>query len=459
MAPQSGVGIGWRSELAADLLMRTAVVDFVEVTAEACVTAAAFREARAVAEAWPVVVHGVKTSLGSAEGFDAERAKKLGDVARAVRASVISEHVAFVRSGGVPIGHLTAVPFSREAVRVVARNVDGARRMFPDVPLLLENVARSIDPGGDTMDEGDFHAEVARATGCDLLLDVGNLYANAKNVGRDPKDLLLRYPLDRVAMLHVAGGILEDGFYYDTHGHAVPSEVYDLVAETIARTGGVPIVLERDSNFPPFQETETEIARLREATRSGSPRRRGSALGSTVPGGKRAGEEKGGALAHEHAALALERRTLAAAQTALAKTLTAEARSTDAAVARAQGILKRKRVDDALPLLPRLAAYGESAFALAVRSLEGAERPSSMVAVKDALRIARTAEQNCELADAARADALLLRARFSEDGDRVRPRVAPFARRDRGAGGITRWVWKGLGANAKVRLIERRDQR
>ncbi|HEY8088362.1 MAG TPA: DUF692 family multinuclear iron-containing protein, partial [Polyangiaceae bacterium] len=89
----ASVGIGWRPEIAADLLARPGAVGFVELTAEGCTTGPAMREAGAVAEIWPVVVHGVKSSLGSASGLDGDRVRKLAEVARMVRASVVSEHV------------------------------------------------------------------------------------------------------------------------------------------------------------------------------------------------------------------------------------------------------------------------------------------------------------------------------------------------------------------------------
>jgi len=433
----SGVGIGWRPELATDLLARPGAVDLVEVTAEACGVAGARREARAIAEAWPVVVHGVKTSLGSAEGIDRDRARKLGEIAREVRAPCVSEHVAFVRAGGVEIGHLTGVPFTREAVAVLARNVAAARRLLPDVPLLLENVAWSFRWPDDVLDEGDFHREVTESTGCDLLLDVGNLYANARNAGRDPCELLARYPLDRVAMVHVAGGVFEDGFYFDTHAHPVPDAVLDLVARVLASTGDVPLVLERDAAFPPFVELDAELSRL-----------------ASVP----RGEAKVRPPRAPHSTRETAADGLAGEQHAMAVLLTAPEGPCDAVLARARGILQKKRADDALPLLPTVAAHGEAALALAVRSLEGTPRAFSMVAVSDALRIAEAAEEQAALRDAARADALLLRARFVVEGALVRPRVAPFVERARVAGGGTRWVVKGLGAGAKVRVIERRGE-
>jgi len=140
----------------------------------------------------------------------------------------------------------------------------------------------------------------------------------------------------------------------------------------------------------------------------------------------------------------------------MALLLTAPEAPDDPVLARARGVLKKKRADDALPLLPHVAAHGEAARALAVRTLETAPRAPSMVAVSDALRIADAAEEQAGLRDAARADALVLRARFAVLGGAVRPRVAPFVERAR-VGGVTRWVVKGLGASARVRVIEGRS--
>ncbi len=383
----------------------------------------------------------MKSSFGSAAGLDRERVRKLGDVARAVKASRVSEHVAFVRAGDVEIGHLTGLPFTREAAGVVARNVAEARRTLPDVPLLLENVAWAFRWPEDAMDEGDFHAEVAAAAGCDLLLDVGNLYANAVNAGRDPAELLARYPLERVRMLHVAGGVLEDGFYFDTHAHALGDGVLELLARTLAATGEVPVVLERDASFPPFAELAGELGRI-------------AAIAASAPGVARGPTPTAQATSPPNPA-AVSPSAMAERQHAVAVVLTAPAPAADPAMDRARDVLRKKRVDDALPLLPSMAAFGEPASALAARCLEGAPRPRSMVAVRDALRIADAAGREPMLRDAARGDALVLRARFVVECDGVRPRVGPFVGSVRATAGGQRWVVKGPGADAPVRILGR----
>ena len=440
--PDLGVGIGWRPELAADLLRAPRVVDFVEVVAETCFAqAAARREARALAEIWPVVPHGVKLSLGSADGIDLDKARRLGALARELRAPAISEHVALTRGGGREIGHLTPLPFTRDAISVLARNVAAARRVLPDVPFLLENVAWTFRWPEDAIPEADFYAEVVKATGCDLLLDVANLFANAKNAGVDPTAALLGYPLDRVAMVHVAGGELDDGFYLDTHAHPVPDAVFGLLGALLERTGALPVVLERDSRFPAFPEVREEVHRIR-SVRGAKPaalRERATATPASSPAGSMEA-----ASPHE----------LAGRQALLAAWLTTEAFSPQeapgfdaAALRRTRSVLQHKRVDDALPLLPRTAAQGEAARATAFAALRGTPRTPSASGVADALRIARKA--------AAGRDLLELRSRFVACGcEGARPRRGPFLGRRSLPGGRSVWAVKGLGAEAAVRLFE-----
>jgi uncharacterized protein (UPF0276 family) len=445
-----GVGVGWRPELASDLLRAPGTVDFVEVVAETCfVQPAARREARAVAELWPVVPHGVKLSLGSATGIDLDKARKLGALARELEAPMISEHVALTRGGRREIGHLTALPFTREAVAVLARNVAAARRVLPDVPLLLENIAWTFRWPEDAMPEGDFYQEVVNATGCDLLLDVANLYANARNSGADPEEALLSYPLDRVAMVHVAGGAQEDGFYEDTHAHSVPDAVFDLLEQLLERTGPRPIVLERDAQFPPFAEVRAEVGRLRDiAARpavdrvrpEGRSRPRSASAVTFVAGTE----------------------SLAERQARVADWLTGDlpnAAATlgfdGAALRRTRSVLQHKRVDEVMPLLPRTAALGEVARALAFEALRQAPRSARGTGIADAFRVARNAGSDPRLAEAAGRDLLELRSRFAPSGPLgPRPRRGPFLGRERLPDGRRLWALKGPGSEAPVRFFE-----
>ncbi len=437
-----GVGIGYRRELAHALLARPSSVDFVEVVAEACRDSAQRREAAALAEIWPVVPHGVKLSLGSAEGIDPARARELGRLARELRAPLVSEHVSFVRAGGREIGHLTELPMTREAVNVVARNVMTLRRALPDVPLLLENVARAfVWPEAEhEMDEGTFHAEIVLATGCDLLLDAGNLYANALNSGRDPFEVLASYPLERVAMLHVAGGVMEHGFYFDTHAHPVPSAVFELVARLLAQRD-VPVILERDAGYDDHVAILDEVARLRDLPRALPP------VPVPVP-------------APAPAPVPARAPALGLSQAALADALTrSDPEGLSTPIVRARTVLERKRADDALPLLPELSARLAPHDALTLGRIPERPRLATMTAVADAMAVAEAARAVPDLARFALRDSALLRARFEAGPDGPRPRTMPYVGRERTSDGAALWVLKGFGQGAPVRLIERGARR
>jgi uncharacterized protein len=436
------VGLGFRPELAADLMAHPRTVDFVEIVAETCYTQRqARREACAIREIWPVIPHGVKLSLGSAEGVDLERARRLGVLARELRAPLISEHASFTRAGGSEIGHLTQLPRTREAIAVLARNVERVRRVLPDVPLLLENVAWSFLWPDDEMDEPTFYHEVVRATGCPLLLDVGNLYANAVNEGRDPKAALLAYPLAHVAMVHVAGGVMEHGFYFDTHAHPVPPEVIALVGELLARRPDVPVMIERDANID-MQQLGEELRAIRRLPREGAA--------FVSPAAAIHVEERDATqLANDQAALAAE----LACRAKIGSSAISQ-RIGVAPITRSRTILERKRIDDSLPLLTHLGRTPQPVRELAERVLALTPRAPARVAPTDAWHVATAALSVPALAAAARLDVLLLRARFSgltREGA-VKPRQTPFIGFARLEDGRRVRATKGFGALASVMI-------
>ncbi|BCB78530.1 DUF692 domain-containing protein [Phytohabitans flavus] len=264
-----GVGIGWRPEIAG-FVAALPGLRFTEVIAESVPASgpvpaplATLREAGTA-----VIPHGVRLSLGGAEPVDPARVAHLAAAARQLDAPLVSEHIAFVRAGGLEAGHLLPLPRSREAVDAVVANVARTQAELP-VPIALEPIAAIFDWPDDELDEAAFLSEILDRTGALLLLDIANVYANARNRGAEPTDLLDRLPLDRVAYVHVAGGAEHDGIYHDTHTHAVPQEVLDLVTELCARHRPPALLLERDGHYPPADTLRTELDAI--ATASGYP--------------------------------------------------------------------------------------------------------------------------------------------------------------------------------------------
>jgi uncharacterized protein (UPF0276 family) len=260
--PETALGIGWRPEICG-VIDRLDGLDFCEVIAESLrpgarggvevpVELAALRD-RGTA----VVPHGISLSLGGAEPVDGRRIEHLAACARAVSAPLVSEHIAFVRAGGLEAGHLLPVPRSREALDVLSANITRTRSGL-DVPLAVENIAALFDWPEDEFSEAEFLTEIVERTGVYLLLDIANVYANARNRGRDPRTELRRLPTERIAYCHIAGGHESGGRYHDTHLHPIPAEVLALVTEFV-HDHPVPLMLERDGNYPSAHELLDEL--------------------------------------------------------------------------------------------------------------------------------------------------------------------------------------------------------
>lgn len=269
----AGVGIGWRPEIAG-VIATLPELSFVEVIAESLGHYGSFAVDPEIAKLHnrgiDAIPHGIRLSLGSATGVETERIAHLASCAEALNSPLVSEHIAFVRAGGIEAGHLLPMPRTREALEVLTANIRKTQANLP-VPLAVENVAALFEWPDAEFTESEFLAELVERTGVLLLLDVANLYANARNCGRDPFDELERMPVEHVAYCHVAGGAESDGMYHDTHTHPVPEAVLDLVtafAEKRRDAGlGVPaFMLERDGDYPPEAELRAEYEAIRAAT-------------------------------------------------------------------------------------------------------------------------------------------------------------------------------------------------
>jgi len=266
----SGVGLGWRAELAG-LYDKLPGLRFTEVIAESLASSGRPPGplTHLLQRGVTVIPHGIRLSLGGAEPLELERVEFLARCAETLNAPLVSEHIAFVRAGDVAAGHLLPVPRTREMVDLLARKIRQVRAALP-VPFAVEPIAALFDWPDDELDEADFLTEILSRTDALLLLDVANLYANARNRGADPMAVLDRLPLDRIAYVHVAGGCERDGFYHDTHTDPTPSEVLDLVTALCARRPAPGFLLERDGGYPPGEDLYAELDAIADA--AGHPR-------------------------------------------------------------------------------------------------------------------------------------------------------------------------------------------
>jgi uncharacterized protein (UPF0276 family) len=258
----SGVGIGLRWALVEDILERPPPeLAWLEVAPENFMRRGGrFPAALArLAERWPVVTHGLAMSLGGTERFDDGYMRTLRGFLREVETPWHSDHLCFGAVSGVAMHDLLPMPFTRAAAAHLAERIRRARDLV-DRPFAVENISYYAHPGQAEMDEGDFVSEVVALADCALLLDVNNVYVNAQNHRFDPRAMIAKLPLDRVVQIHVAGhDDSEPDLVIDTHAEPMKNEVLDLLAFTFERTGPVPVLLERDDNFPPWEELSAEL--------------------------------------------------------------------------------------------------------------------------------------------------------------------------------------------------------
>lgn len=262
--PALGAGLGFREAYLSDLFVRRDTVDFLEITVDHYFgpSSAKLHELDLLAQHFPLIPHGLCLSLGSTEGLDPEYLRQFASLVRRVKAPWWSEHVAYTHAGQIDIGHLSPLPFTREAVEVVCHNVAEARRHI-EAPFLLENISYLVALPGAEMTEAAFLAEVLERTDCGMLLDITNLYMNSVNHGYDAARFLEQIPLERVVQLHFAGGHHHDGVLIDSHSQPTPPEIWSLMEAVVARAPVKGITLERDENLPPFDALAAELAHAR----------------------------------------------------------------------------------------------------------------------------------------------------------------------------------------------------
>jgi len=194
-----------------------------------------------------------------------------------------SEHLAFVRAGGVEIGHLAAPPRNAALIDATARNVERACSVVGARPG-LENIATLIDPPGSDLEEADWISRTIAASGAGLLLDLHNAYANCVNFGGDALAFIARLPLHAVPAIHLGSGkwiAASNGErrLLDDHLHDVPAAVYALLEEVAALAPQpLTVIVERDGNYPPIASLLAELDSARAAIARGRARRRIGAL-------------------------------------------------------------------------------------------------------------------------------------------------------------------------------------
>ena len=261
----AGIGLGLRHDLASEFLDRAPKsVSWLEIHPENYIDRGGRYQAmlESAREDWPIITHGLSTCLGAVEPFDTSYLKQLGAFLKDLEVPWHSEHLCLGTVGDRFFHDLLPLPFTEEAASIASQRLIEVRDAI-GVPLALENASYYAPQCPDGLAEADFVVEVLENTDGKLLLDVNNVYVNARNFDFDPRAYIDKIPMDRVVQIHVAGHLVrDDGLRIDTHGEPVPADVYELLDYTLRKKGPVPVLLERDNNIPPLDELLAEVDAL-----------------------------------------------------------------------------------------------------------------------------------------------------------------------------------------------------
>jgi uncharacterized protein (UPF0276 family) len=268
MDPLPGrAGVGLKPRHYAAVLEARPPVGFFEVHAENYMGAGGppHRYLTAVRERYPLSLHGVGLSIGTPHALDRDHLKRLRALIDRYEPSVFSEHLAWSTHGTAFLDDLLPLPYTDETLRCVVRHIEETQEALGQ-PMLLENPSTYVAFAESTWPEADFIADVARRTGCALLLDVNNAYVSCTNQQCDPGEYLERFPAARVSEIHLAGHFRDTDdagrpLLIDTHDREVAETVWMLYERLIARIGPVPTLIEWDAEVPEWSELESEARR------------------------------------------------------------------------------------------------------------------------------------------------------------------------------------------------------
>ena len=262
--PRLGCGVGLRSEHYDVIASQWPAMDWFEAVSENYMDSGGRPLAilEQVRRRYPVALHGVSLSIGSTDPLDPVYLSRLKALADRIQPVTVSDHLCWTGVDGEQLHDLLPLPFTEEAIRHVVPRVQQVQD-FLGRRLLLENVSAYITYRHSTLPEWTFLVEVARRSGCGLLLDLNNIFVNATNHRFDPYEYLARVPGELVGQFHLAGHADMGPYLFDTHGRPVIDEVWALYRRAVQQWGPVSTLIEWDENIPPFERLAQEAGTAR----------------------------------------------------------------------------------------------------------------------------------------------------------------------------------------------------
>lgn len=260
-------GLGLKAEHYRKILADRPALGFFEIHAENYMGGGGppHRYLSAIREHYELSLHGVGLSIGGPRALNREHLARLKSLSQRYRPFLFSEHLAWSTHDTGYLSDLLPLPYTGETLQRVADHIDETQD-FVGRQMLLENPSSYMSFEESTFSEAEFIAEIARRTGCGLLLDVNNVFVSARNLGTDPLSYIDAYPLRLVQEIHLAGhDAVRDPagevLLIDAHGSDVEDDVWSLYSEVIARVGQLSTLIERDNNVPPLDELLKEARR------------------------------------------------------------------------------------------------------------------------------------------------------------------------------------------------------
>ncbi|HJP38609.1 MAG TPA: DUF692 domain-containing protein [Gammaproteobacteria bacterium] len=253
-SPIAGAGLGLRSRHYREILDTRPAIPWFEVLSENYFGAGGLPtyHLERVRELYPVTLHGVGMSLGSADPLNFEYLARLKKLAEQIEPAHISDHLAWISIDGRHVHDLLPIPYTEEALVHFTERVCQVQD-FLGCRLLIENPSSYMGYKEVDMTEWEFIAELVKHADCDLLFDVNNVYVSSQNHGFDPYEYLQALPGDRVREIHLAGYEEQDSYLFDTHGYRVHPPVWELYRKTIKHLGPVATLIEWDNDIPEFE--------------------------------------------------------------------------------------------------------------------------------------------------------------------------------------------------------------
>ena len=266
------IGVGLRAPHIAEVLASRPSIGWFEVHAENYMgRGPGFAALMKVRRDYPLSLHGVGLSLGTAEGLDRAHLQELKELVERSEPLLVSEHLAWSVTGGVYLNDLLPLPLTEETLAVVGRNIALMQETLGR-RVLIENPASYLRFRHSAIPEPEFLAELVRRTGCGLLCDVNNIYVSCTNFAEDAAAYLAAFPAEAVGEIHLAGHFRSErrgrALLIDDHGAQVSDEVWALYRRALERFGMVPTLIEWDKNLPSWTALLAEARRAQEVAES-----------------------------------------------------------------------------------------------------------------------------------------------------------------------------------------------